>query len=624
MWWVVELIFQPAITAKGVPIHISISEGILCIAVFLEILAWWASGAAFGTLVFFPGSILNGDKFIARSEAILYVALWCFTIVARGLGVFCVLQFTYKLLLIEVIGLIALAAFMGTLQNWDVRTIGWRIGLLASLVVPCCLSILRVLVRLLNYHRGFSRWMHHLNPPKNYDSISGLLEQWEELQMALSQGDNGVQDSTHQFGYLPHDGTPCGNCLLECEQMSNTTQPIETFGFRHFTPCYCYRSTRELRPGSSGYIDDAELPRSRLSKRLQSWLEMRNGTLDRAITRLNHGTHLSQDEEQIAVQHRLCQTCQDFCYTLTLPFEFEELVCNTFYGRLWGFVSRKLGYARRVPYQIHEHMPSIRELLGSVQNGCHLCAIFWSSLNSDEQSELLAADLFLEAEMQRELSQLADSQRQAAARESFRIRRRVCIKATPSCIVPHFCGNKVPKRWLDTSQRNDLPAALLSKGQLQVVRAPWYIETFDKEVELNTGYFEKHGLTPISYNTGDDLVRTLIIHVFDMNPLALDSTWIPTRLVDVSALATTGRITVRSSEHTSDLAVKPAYVALSHCWGTETFLTYNKKTRERFESGIPVSALSKTFQEAMNLTDRLGFKFIWIDSLCILQKDSKD
>lgn len=40
--------------------------------------------------------------------------------------------------------------------------------------------------------------------------------------------------------------------------------------------------------------------------------------------------------------------------------------------------------------------------------------------------------------------------------------------------------------------------------------------------------------------------------------------------------------------------------------------------------GIPFSQLPKTFQEAGLLLSRLGFKYLWIDSLCIIQDDEAD
>lgn len=39
---------------------------------------------------------------------------------------------------------------------------------------------------------------------------------------------------------------------------------------------------------------------------------------------------------------------------------------------------------------------------------------------------------------------------------------------------------------------------------------------------------------------------------------------------------------------------------------------------------IPSAALPKTFQDAIEIARYLGFGYIWIDSLCIIQDDSKD
>jgi Heterokaryon incompatibility protein (HET) len=39
---------------------------------------------------------------------------------------------------------------------------------------------------------------------------------------------------------------------------------------------------------------------------------------------------------------------------------------------------------------------------------------------------------------------------------------------------------------------------------------------------------------------------------------------------------------------------------------------------------IPVSSLATTFRDALDITLKLGLKFIWIDSLCIVQNDPEE
>lgn len=69
---------------------------------------------------------------------------------------------------------------------------------------------------------------------------------------------------------------------------------------------------------------------------------------------------------------------------------------------------------------------------------------------------------------------------------------------------------------------------------------------------------------------------------------------------------------------------KAEYVALSHCWGgsnpvTTTTSTLNQRTR-----GIVFDENSRTFREAANVTRLLGMRYLWIDSLCVLQDSKED
>ena len=41
-------------------------------------------------------------------------------------------------------------------------------------------------------------------------------------------------------------------------------------------------------------------------------------------------------------------------------------------------------------------------------------------------------------------------------------------------------------------------------------------------------------------------------------------------------------------------------------------------------AAIPLESLSKVFQEAIHFTRLFGMRYIWIDSLCIIQDSSKD
>ena len=63
------------------------------------------------------------------------------------------------------------------------------------------------------------------------------------------------------------------------------------------------------------------------------------------------------------------------------------------------------------------------------------------------------------------------------------------------------------------------------------------------------------------------------------------------------------------------------YLALSHCWGTEQNFVTTAATLSEREQGIEWADLPKTFQDSIIIARMLGFLYIWIDSLCILQDD---
>ncbi|KAM5355082.1 hypothetical protein ACJ41O_001728 [Fusarium nematophilum] len=65
------------------------------------------------------------------------------------------------------------------------------------------------------------------------------------------------------------------------------------------------------------------------------------------------------------------------------------------------------------------------------------------------------------------------------------------------------------------------------------------------------------------------------------------------------------------------------YIALSHCWGqSPTFRALNDNIGSLRE-GIDFGRLPRNFQDAVTVTRGLNARYLWIDSLCIIQ-DNKD
>ncbi|KAF2428272.1 hypothetical protein EJ08DRAFT_662493 [Tothia fuscella] len=61
------------------------------------------------------------------------------------------------------------------------------------------------------------------------------------------------------------------------------------------------------------------------------------------------------------------------------------------------------------------------------------------------------------------------------------------------------------------------------------------------------------------------------------------------------------------------------YICLSHCWGTFQPLTSTAATISKWKELIPWDELPLTFREAILVTRHLNIRYLWIDSLCIIQ-----
>jgi hypothetical protein len=60
------------------------------------------------------------------------------------------------------------------------------------------------------------------------------------------------------------------------------------------------------------------------------------------------------------------------------------------------------------------------------------------------------------------------------------------------------------------------------------------------------------------------------------------------------------------------------YLTLSHRWKDNTVKTTQQSLCEHQKS-LPLEELSQCFRDAISITKRLGFRYIWIDALCIVQ-----
>ncbi|KAI0538009.1 heterokaryon incompatibility protein-domain-containing protein [Xylaria digitata] len=93
---------------------------------------------------------------------------------------------------------------------------------------------------------------------------------------------------------------------------------------------------------------------------------------------------------------------------------------------------------------------------------------------------------------------------------------------------------------------------------------------------------------------------------------------LPTRVIDVGDGSRDPFLFETKGAHHS-------YCALSYCWGTVSNAHQTTtKNLQRYYAAIPPRELPRTLLDAIHAARAMGFKYIWIDALCIIQDDNDD
>jgi hypothetical protein len=101
--------------------------------------------------------------------------------------------------------------------------------------------------------------------------------------------------------------------------------------------------------------------------------------------------------------------------------------------------------------------------------------------------------------------------------------------------------------------------------------------------------------------------------------IEIGPSYLPTRILEIEG-SRKSRLYVPSTPN-----VQGQYVCLSHCWGENVPLQTTESTLRAFQDpGIAWETLPLSFQHAVDLTYQIGLKYLWIDSLCILQDSLED
>ncbi|KAL5321062.1 hypothetical protein ACEPPN_011872 [Leptodophora sp. 'Broadleaf-Isolate-01'] len=91
---------------------------------------------------------------------------------------------------------------------------------------------------------------------------------------------------------------------------------------------------------------------------------------------------------------------------------------------------------------------------------------------------------------------------------------------------------------------------------------------------------------------------------------------LPTRVIDVGNAETPPKVVITNGD-------SGRWLALSHCWGTNVRFVLESSNLLARQQSLSLEDMPSTFSDAIQATRRLGYKYLWVDSLCVIQ-DSHD
>ena len=152
-----------------------------------------------------------------------------------------------------------------------------------------------------------------------------------------------------------------------------------------------------------------------------------------------------------------------------------------------------------------------------------------------------------------------------------------------------------------------------------------FLQFFDSEPKPDRTFVHRVPSTNTLHDESFSMISKWILNCRRFHPLcrrtqAHDRKTLPRRLLEIRG-SNARDILVRVRQ-TKDLPLVPQYATLSHRWrnAPSRLLMDNSAS---FENSVPLDELPKHFSDAIRVCWNLGYEYLWIDSLCIIQ-DSVD
>ncbi|KAG9218511.1 hypothetical protein CCMSSC00406_0008864 [Pleurotus cornucopiae] len=276
--------------------------------------------------------------------------------------------------------------------------------------------------------------------------------------------------------------------------------------------------------------------------------------------------------------------------------ELEGKICDTCTASLSGKkkIKKQEDYSvelgKGVPFDNYHHQ-SYGDFVASKEDGCFICTWIWTKvLPVDSQSAALGFRIYCHSYYEERILFYVVCPWAADFRLIVRLRK----KADFPTHAYGRAGSPPQPPWteLDAHPWSTLDPNIGSSQSLQTIQQ--WISSCNKNHEY-------------------------------CRPPSSEGAYFPSRALDVDkAELGTVHLCDRSQIEAKHAGTYPVYWTLSHRWGDpELIVRLLSTTEHQFRNGIRIDDLSPTFRDAVLVVHRLGYRYLWIDSLCIFQ-DSLD
>lgn len=272
------------------------------------------------------------------------------------------------------------------------------------------------------------------------------------------------------------------------------------------------------------------------------------------------------------------------------------------------------------------HYKRLEDLESAASNGCHLCSLLLSKFDTANLSDPAPLNPICDA---LKIMRAPDSTRALeawwAARSFPGNKYPVQFAATGSQLIVRVYFNRASGGsgglWLAIADGQAV-SGRFARSHLRIGQNAHVRDYYDKEfLEAQTA------LSTMSRGTML-LARRWLSGCLGQHQLCREAyqtaSAIPTRLLDVRGSKREPIRLVYTKDAADDRDEMPEYLTLSHRWGTAQILCLTRENQDSFLHEIPWENLPNTFKDAVNVTRSLGYAYLWIDSLCVLQDTPHD